>query len=224
MVLPPGQPAQGQARLPYRADRLGGRHGAGPRPAGRAEDDGRRRPRTGHQRPVQGLRHPDLGQVRVRGDDVAGHVRGRLADHAHPGAADHRPGPAAGLRGRDDVRVDPLRDLVHLPGAGLHHPRHHVLDHGRRRDPQGQGGPLGRGQEHRRGLVHHHAGRGPGRRRLLLHRQADLRLTGRGPAEGRAPERIRPRPPGKGSGACALRWHRHAAPHGGPGYPKRPEM
>ena len=53
---------------------------------------------------------------------------------------------------------------VPVPGADLHHPRDHLGDHGRRRHQAGQRGPLGRRQEHRPRLVHHHAGRGAGRR------------------------------------------------------------
>ena len=62
------QPAQGQARLPHRADRLGGRHGARPRSPGRAEDDGRRGDGAGHRRRRRtGDDDPGLGQDRLRG-------------------------------------------------------------------------------------------------------------------------------------------------------------
>lgn len=80
-----------------------------------------------------------------------------VAHHAHPGPQDHRTGPAAGLRRGGDRRVDHVRHGVPLQGADLHDPRHHLGDHGRRRDQAPQRRPLGRGQEHRPGLVHHDA-------------------------------------------------------------------
>ena len=52
----------------------------------------------------------DLGD-RLRGArDVGRHLRRRLADHPHARHADREDRPAAGLRGPDRVRVDPLDD------------------------------------------------------------------------------------------------------------------
>ena len=42
--------------------------------------------------------------------DVGGHLRRRLADHPHPRHAHRQDRPAAGLRGPDRLRLDPVDD------------------------------------------------------------------------------------------------------------------
>ena len=73
----------------------------------------------------------------------------------------------AGLRGGDHGRVDHVRHGVYLQGPGLHDPRHHLRDHGRGRDEEGEGGAVGGRQEHRPWLVHHDAGSSTGGCRRL---------------------------------------------------------
>ncbi|CAK7288132.1 hypothetical protein SGPA1_60034 [Streptomyces misionensis JCM 4497] len=242
MAVPARQSAQGQAGLPHSPDRLGGGHGARPRPPGRPEDDGCRGDGAGDRR-QRDVRRPDpgLGEAGLGHHDVARYVRRRLADHAHHGPQDHRAGSAAGFRGGGDRRVDHVRHGVPLQGADLHDARHHLGDHGRRRDEALERGALGRGQEHRPGLVHHHAGRGPGRRPGLRPRQADGALVPfrldrpRPPADKRvgasrpggragAREGARPREPGAGPsrprGGTAMQHREELVP----AQPKRPEM
>ena len=106
----------------------------------------------------------DLGD-RLRGAlDVRGHLRRRLADHPHARHADREDRPAAGLRGADGLRLDPLDDRApRLPG--LDHPRDLGLGDGRGRDARPARGALGRGRQHRRGLDLHDPDGGSRRRR-----------------------------------------------------------
>ena len=80
------------------------------------------------------------------------------------GAADREDRPAAGLRGPDRLRVDPLGDgALRLPG--LDDPDDLRLGPGRRRDPRLPCRPLGGRREHPRGVDPDAAGRRPRRRR-----------------------------------------------------------
>ena len=82
--LPEGQRGPRQPRLPLGPDRLGGDDGLRARHAGRAEDDGRHRADAGGVgAPVTARRHPAVGHPRLGRRDLAGHLLGRLADHAH---------------------------------------------------------------------------------------------------------------------------------------------
>ena len=132
--LPPQVTGQGRPGFPARADRVGSRDGAGPRPAGRTEDDGRHLPGAA----LGGLRRrrrpaARLGDRRGRDGDLPGHLLRRLADHAHPRAADHPPRPAAGFRRRVGRGERALHHGVRLRGADLDHAHHHQRGDGRGR-------------------------------------------------------------------------------------------
>ncbi|CAA9410982.1 MAG: Probable low-affinity inorganic phosphate transporter, partial [uncultured Nocardioides sp.] len=142
--LPRRQPRPRQPRLPDRPDRLGRRDGAGPRPAGRPEDDGRDLPGAPDRRVRRRVRRPPpVGDHRGRHRHLAGHLVGRLAHHAHPRPPDHPPRPASRLRRRVGRRLGALHHGVRLGGADLHDPHHHLRGDGRRGDQALLGRALG---------------------------------------------------------------------------------
>ena len=97
--------------------------------------------------------HPHLGAGPVCDRHRARHLCGWLADHAHARPPDHPPRPAAGLRGRDDGGLDPLRGGHGLRRADLDDAHHHLRDHGRRLHEAILRGALGRRRQHRRRVV-----------------------------------------------------------------------
>jgi hypothetical protein len=105
--------------------------------------------------------------LRRRGD-LAGHLRRRLAHHAHPGQADHPPRPAARLRGGVGGCRRALHDRVRVLRADLDDPHDHLRRHGRRRHQAPLRGPLGGGPQHRGRLGADLPDGRPGRRHHVL--------------------------------------------------------
>jgi hypothetical protein len=101
--LPDGQPGKANRGFRMAQTVSAAAMALGPRPAGR-----RRRRWASSSWPSTPRHFQDtatrtsrwVGRSGPR-RDLARHVRGRLADHAHPGPQDHRPGPGGGLRRRD---------------------------------------------------------------------------------------------------------------------------
>ena len=136
------------------------------------------------------------------------------------GSPDHPPHAAAGLRSRDDGRVDPLRGRPGVRCTDLDDAHHHGVHHGCRCDEASLGGALGCRRQHRRRLDPHLPRRGPRRRRRRGTSRRSSADATHPPAIERAVRPVRVRMPHASGDGLLFRLLRRR----GAGQPKRPEM